>query len=70
MPVSGETGRGEYSARRIGPVVPGLLLRPGKVGGGGGYQCGRKRPRRGRHGGGRGRKVREQLGELWPVGRH
>ena len=63
MPVSGETGQGEYSAHRIGPVVPGVLLRRVSRGGGG-NQCGRKGPRRGLHGGGRSRKVRERLGEL------
>ena len=36
MPVSGETGQGEYSARRTAPVAPGALPRPGKSGGGGG----------------------------------
>ena len=40
MPVSGETGQGEYSARRTGPVVPGALPRPGKSGGGGGADRG------------------------------
>ena len=33
----GKPARGEYSARRAGPVVPGLLFRPGKSGGGAGW---------------------------------
>ena len=35
MPVSGETGQGEYPAQRTGPVAPGELPRAGKSGGGG-----------------------------------